>query len=111
MPRAMAMSKLPRLVSMTVAVVRTRVYPLMFPPTMMEAPTSEMTPPKPAMTAASSGSLASRMRIRTICRRVAPRARICRRSFLGSCCMAASEIPITMGVAMTAWARIMAVGV
>ena len=65
-PRAMAMSKFPRLVSMTVAVVSTRVYPLMLPPTMMEAPTSEMTPPNPAITPASRGSLASLTRIQTI---------------------------------------------
>ena len=51
-PRAMAASKFPFPVSMTVAVVSTRVYPLMLPPTMMEAPTSEMTPPNPAMMAA-----------------------------------------------------------
>ncbi len=51
----MAISKFPRLVSMTVAVVKTREYPLIFPPTMMEAPTSEMTPPNPAMTAANKG--------------------------------------------------------
>ena len=70
-----------------------------------------MTPPKPAMTAASSGSLASLMRSQTICSRVAPRARIWSRSFLGSCCMAARVMPVTMGVAMTAWAMIMAAGV
>ncbi len=76
MPRAMATSKLPRPVSMTVAVVSTREYPLMLPPTMMEAPTSEITPPNPAMTAASRGSRASLIRSQTICMRVAPRARI-----------------------------------
>ena len=43
----MATSKLPLLVSSTVAVVSTRVEPLMLPPTMSEAPTSEMTAPKP----------------------------------------------------------------
>ena len=86
--RAMATSKFPLPVSMTVAVVRTREYPLMFPPTMMEAPTSEITPPKPAMTAARRGSLASFTRIQTIWMRVAPRARICRRSFAGRCWMA-----------------------
>ena len=59
---AMAMSKLPLLTSMTVAVVSTRVRPRMLPPTIVEAPTSEITPPKPPMIAASSESRASRMR-------------------------------------------------
>ena len=43
MPNAMAISKFPLPVSITVAVVSTREYPLIFPPTMMEAPTSEIT--------------------------------------------------------------------
>ena len=37
------------------AVVSTRVSPTMLPPTMVAAPTSEITAPKPAMTAASMG--------------------------------------------------------
>src|SRR5215510_11565359 len=57
---AMAMSKLPFVVSITVAVVSTRVWPRMLPPTIIEAPISEMTPPNPAMTAASIGRLAAR---------------------------------------------------
>ena len=48
---AMATSKLPLPVSSTIAVVSVRVWPLMLPPTIMEAPISEITPPKPAMTA------------------------------------------------------------
>ena len=47
----MAISKLPLLVSKTVAVVNTRVWPRMLPPTIIEAPTSDMTPPNPAMIA------------------------------------------------------------
>jgi hypothetical protein len=50
---AIATSKLPFPVSSTVAVVKTRVDPRILPPTIIEAPTSEITPPKPAMTAAS----------------------------------------------------------
>ena len=108
---AIAISKLPRPVSITVAVVSTRVEPLMFPPTMIEAPTSEITPPKPAITAASSGRRASRSSSRTICGRVAPSARICRRSFGGSCWIAARLMPVTIGVAITDCAMIIAVGV
>jgi len=107
----MATSKLPLPVSITVAVVSTRVWPLMLPPTMIEAPTSEITPPKPAMTAARSGSRASLSSSHTICGREAPRARICRRSPGGRCCRAARLMPAMMGEAMMAWARIMAEGV
>jgi hypothetical protein len=39
-------------------VVSTLVSPFIFPPTIITAPTSEMTPPKPAITAARAGSLA-----------------------------------------------------
>src|SRR5438093_1019844 len=56
----MATSKLPLAVSITVAVVRTRVWPRMLPPTIIDAPISEMTPPKPAITAASIGRRSSR---------------------------------------------------
>ena len=110
-PKAMAISRFPRLVSITVAVVNTREYPWMFPPTMIEAPTSEMTPPNPAITPARRGSLASLTRIQTIWIRVAPKARTCRRRFLGKAWIAAKVIPMTIGVAMTACAKIMAVGV
>jgi len=41
-------------------VVNTRVCPRMFPPTIMDAPTSEMTEPKPAIKAAKRGKRASR---------------------------------------------------
>jgi len=44
--------------------------------------TSEITTPNPAMTAASSGSRASFISSQTICRRVAPKARILERRFL-----------------------------
>ena len=83
----------------------------MLPPTMSEAPTSEMTAPKPAMTAASMGSRASLISVHTSWAREAPRARSCRRKRSGTCWMAASVRPVTMGAAMTSWARIMAVGV
>src|SRR5437899_2252053 len=63
---AMAASKLPLLVSSTIAVVSVRVCPLMLPPTISEAPISEMTAPKPAMIAASIGKRASRSTTHTI---------------------------------------------
>ncbi len=51
----------------------TRVWCRMLPPTIIAAPTSEMTLPKPAMSAASSGSRASRQSHQTVCQRDAPR--------------------------------------
>ena len=83
----------------------------MFPPTMIDAPTSEMTPPNPAITAARSGRRASLTRIQIIWMRVAPRARIWSRRFAGRCWIDARVIPVTIGVAMIAWARMIAVGV
>ena len=74
MLKAMAMPKSPLLTSITVAVVKTRVCPEMLPPTIMEAPTSEIIAPKPAMTAASSGSRVSFSSNHSIWVRVAPRA-------------------------------------
>src|SRR5512134_1104952 len=49
----MATSKLPLPVSSTVAVESTRIDPRMLPPTIIEAPPSEIMPPKPAIAAAS----------------------------------------------------------
>jgi hypothetical protein len=71
-PRAMAVSKLPRRVSSTMAVVRTRVSPAMLPPTIMAAPTSEMTAPKPAIMAARIPRRASRTCIQSDRARLAP---------------------------------------
>src|SRR2546422_259923 len=109
--RAMATSKFPLPVSSTIAVVSVRVCPLMLPPTIMEAPISEMTPPKPAMTAASMGRRASCSTIHTIWAREAPSARSWSRNSRGTCWTAASVIPVTMGEAITAWAITMAAGV
>ena len=93
------------------AVVSVRVWPLMLPPTIMEAPISEMIPPNPAMTAASIGSRASRSTIHTICSREAPSASSCRRKSRGTCPTAASVMPVTIGEAMTACAMTIAAGV
>jgi hypothetical protein len=94
-----------------VAVVSTRVDPLRLPPTIKDAPTSEITAPKPAMTAASMGKRASFKSVHTIWGREAPRARSCRRNLSGICWTAASVSPMTMGAAITSWAMIIAVGV
>src|SRR5690606_543065 len=59
-PSAIAAAKLPRRVSSTMAVVMTRVSPRMLPPTILTAPTSELTAPKPATMAAPSPRRASR---------------------------------------------------
>jgi hypothetical protein len=50
MPKAMAKENSPSFVYNIIAVVRVRVKPNRFPPTIMTAPTSEMAPPKPAIT-------------------------------------------------------------
>ena len=110
MLRASATSKFPLLVSKTVAVVSTLVCPRMLPPTIIEAPTSEITPPNPAIAAARIDNLASRARIHSICHREAPSARICSRTLGFSCWTAASVSPVTMGNAISVWAMIMASG-
>ena len=74
---ANALSNSPFDVSNTIAVVNTRVCPLIFPPTIIEAPTSEITEPKPAMSAARSGSRASRQRRQIIWGREAPSPSSC----------------------------------
>ena len=83
----------------------------MLPPTIIDAPTSEITPPKPAITAASIGSRASRSSTQTICAREAPSPSICRRNARGTCCTAASVRPVTIGAAITDWASTIAAGV
>ena len=83
----------------------------MLPPTMIDAPISEITPPKPAITPAMSGSRASFMRIQTICGRVAPSARIWSFRAGGRLCIAPMVTPITIGVAMIACAATIAAGV
>ncbi len=107
----MAVSKLPLLTSRTVAVVSTRVWPAMLPPTISDAPTSEIAAPNPAIAAARSGSRASRTSSHRYCSRYAPSARICRRSPGSICCIAATVRPVTTGRAMMTWAMTMAAGV
>ncbi len=51
-PNAMPNANSPLLVSRAIAVVIVRVYPRMFPPSIIATPTSETTRPKPAITAA-----------------------------------------------------------
>jgi hypothetical protein len=108
---AIATSKFPLPVSSTVAVVSTRVCPRMLPPTISEAPTSEMTAPKAAIRAARSASRACRTSTQRSWTREAPRACIWRRKRSGICWTAASVRPITSGTARRNWARTMAVGV
>ena len=111
MASAIATSKLPLPVSSTMAVVSVRVWPLMLPPTIIDAPISEITPPKPAMTAASTGNRASFSTHHTICGREAPRPRSWSRNAGGTFCTAASVMPVTIGAAITACASTIAVGV
>ena len=110
-PNAMARANWPRLVARTAAVVSTRVSPWMFPPTICAAPTSLTTAPNPANAAASSGNWASASSARSAHARVAPSARICSRKFGSTCWRAAAVSADTIGVAISAWAMTMAVGV
>ena len=68
-------------VSMTMAVVSTRVDPGRLPPTITLAPTSEMMLPNAAMYAARSGKRVSRAKSQSICHWDAPRACIWSPSF------------------------------
>src|ERR1041384_2239817 len=108
---AMARSKLPLAVSSTVAVVSTRVWPRMLPPTIIDAPTSEMMPPKPAMTAARSGSRASLHKSHSVCARDAPIPASWRPRFGFSVWKLVSVRPATIGKAITTCAMMIAVGV
>ena len=107
----MARANWPRLVASTAAVVSTRVSPWMFPPTICAAPTSLTTAPNPARPAASSGNRASASSAPVARVRVAPSARICSRKPGSTCWSAAAVSAATIGVAITAWAMTMAVGV
>ncbi len=91
--------------------VSTRVWWRMLPPTIIAAPTSEITLPKPAMSAASSGSRASRHSHQTVCQRDAPRPSSCSRRRGSSCPSAATVRPRMTGVAMITSAITIADGV
>ena len=82
----------------------------MLPPTIIDAPTSEITPPKPAMTAASSGNFASLHNSHNSCAFDAPIPSNCSASFGSRAWKLAIVKPATMGNAMTTWAITIAVG-
>src|SRR5262245_57914707 len=99
-PSRRALSSSPRLVSVTIAVVSTRVLLSRLPPTTIDAPTSEMIAPKAAIIVARSPSLASLARSHIVRRRPAPRT-VSRSPSLGwSAWIDAVVKPTTMGVAM-----------
>ena len=70
----------------------------------MDAPTSEITPPKPAMTAANNGNLASLHKSHNSCGFDAPIPSNCSASFGSSAWKLAIVKPATMGNAMITWA-------
>src|SRR5271157_82244 len=74
-PKARARAKRPRLVSRTIAVVRTRVCPSMLPPTISTAPTSKRLRPRAVATARATPARASRNTVQRACQRLAPRLR------------------------------------
>ena len=93
------------------AVVSTRVRPSMLPPTSITAPTSEMIPPKPAITAATTPTRASASTARVVCQPVAPRLRTCWRSWGSTPSTEAIVKPATNGNAMIVCATTIAPGV
>ena len=109
--RAMAISKFPFDTSMTIEVVKILVSPLIFPPTIIAAPTSAMTLPKPAMIAARMASLTSFIKIQYNWRRVAPKAFTCRINLLLICWKAVLVKPMTIGSDTKIWAMMIAAGV
>src|SRR5205085_3277752 len=74
-PSARATANSPLPVSSTMAVVSTRVCPWTLPPTMSDAPTSEMQRPNPAATATRTPGAASRSTARRACHGPAPSER------------------------------------
>src|SRR5262245_5044590 len=108
-PSRRALSSSPRLVSVTIAVVSTRVLLSRLPPTTIDAPTSETIAPKDAIIVARSPSLASLARSHIVRRRPAPRT-FSRSPSLGwSAWIDAVVKPTTIGVAMRNCARAMPV--
>ena len=93
------------------AVVSTRVWPSMFPPTSITAPTSEMMPPKAATMAAVTPTRASSSTVQAICQRDAPSANTCWCIARSTPATALIVRPATSGNAMTACAAIIAAGV
>ena len=91
--------------------VSTRVCPAMFPPTMSAAPTSEMTAPKPAMPAASSGSRASIATAHSERTRPAPERLHLQPELRVDVLQRRGESPATSGSAIAVWAMTIAVGV
>src|SRR5450759_508150 len=83
----------------------------MAPPTMVTAPTSAMTRPKPAIIAAMRPGRASRIFTRTACMRVAPRLRAARPSLGSTTCNDAWVKPVTIGAARITCTSTIAAGV
>ena len=93
------------------AVVSTRVWPSMLPPTIRTAPTSEKLLPRAVATARAMPLRASRSTARRACHGLAPRLRTWRIRSGGTASTAAMVIPTTNGRARTVWARTIACGV
>src|SRR5690606_34125016 len=106
--RAMATEKFPLETSSTMAVVKIRVSPRMLPPTIMAAPTSARTRPRPATTAAMMASRTSRNSTRPACQGDAPSPLSCSRRRGSICWNAAAVSPMMMGRETSTCAEMMA---
>ena len=111
MPRARPISKLPFIVSSDIAVVMTRVAPLMLPPTMRVIPVSPTTRENPVIMAATKAKRPWRRTVPSIRPRDAPREYARSRPSRAGPWSAASVRAVTIGKASSAWARIIAPGV
>ena len=99
-PMAMATPNSPISVSSTIAVVKTLVDHLIFPPIIMTAPTSEMAAPNETIRAVRSPSLASFRMVMMSCDCVAPRERALSRIDRFTAVIDEMVIPDTIGKAI-----------
>ena len=109
--RKTAFSKFPLLLSRTIAVVIILVLPEMFPPTIRDAPTSEIAEPKPAIIAENSGIFASFHIRKTLFKGENPRV-LSWKSIIGSRLWIELIVkPTIIGKERIAWAITIAKGV
>ena len=110
-PRAIDISRFPIEVCRAMEVVRTLVYPLIFPPIIMATPTSERALPKASKTAAITANLASLITVDITWVSFAPRDTAV--SLIWGLTPFKAEIvsPMTMGEMRMVWPMTMPIGV
>lgn len=109
-PRAIDSSRSPMDVSNEIAVVKTLVYPRMFPPIIIATPTSDKARPNPKRMAAMTATLASFMIVKMTWKSVAPKDTAVSLICIFTPPRAEMVRPIMMGVMSTVWPMIMPPG-